>query len=215
VGLAEHALNWPTKRRRRRREERLQRVAWPLLYPSHRSVTQQPGDLHAGWRAGTRKRHISAGAALLLLVGGVACYALWNQAETGTDAPAFATELEAASADVETTAGVDRGLRTAVAIPVMAPAHQQELTPAGTPIVAQDARGPSSAFGSVLIKQVEPPRVHVDRVGNQPSRVVSYRSITRIVPSALFSRKICPAAVASNRRSARAAGSLPCARFFS
>jgi TonB family protein len=90
------------------------------------------------------------------LAVGVACYAFWNQAESATDAPAFATELEAASAEVETTAGVDRGLRTAVTFPVMAAAHQQELTPAPTHIAAQDTRGPSSAFGSVLIKQVEP-----------------------------------------------------------
>jgi hypothetical protein len=42
-----------------------------------------------------------------------------------------------------------------------------------------------------------------------------YRSITRIVPSALFRRKIRPSDVASKRTSPRAAAVLFCARFFS
>jgi aryl-alcohol dehydrogenase-like predicted oxidoreductase len=42
------------------------------------------------------------------------------------------------------------------------------------------------------------------------SRASSQREMTRMVPSALFSRKICPAALASKRISARRAAALPC-----
>lgn len=46
-------------------------------------------------------------------------------------------------------------------------------------------------------------------------QLLRQREMTRMVPSALFSRKICPAAFASKRMSARDAGALPCDRVFS
>jgi hypothetical protein len=43
----------------------------------------------------------------------------------------------------------------------------------------------------------------------------SYGTRTRIIPSRLFSRKICPSGPSPKRMSARVAGILPCAVFLS
>ena len=73
---------------------------------------------------------------------------------------------------------------------------------------------PTTIFTAGLLMLATPRsgRDQGDCVSQRPHR---YRSTTRIVPSALLSRKICPAAFTSNRRSARAAAVLPCATFFS